>query len=240
MPWSPEQWLTWEYTEIWHPTAPVNNPSIQWNISLYTKTALHLTTVSKSTAALHLTGKNAFLLRQPLANGYCIKANILFNEGSQQSFVTESLAASLNLRHHTQKRLSFLHLTLKVPTPRKLMSQPFTWKPYLARRSHHPCWLSPKLQHHYNTWPLPALQSYHISVDWTWHSLELQKITLRSLLGHCRGPHNQGKWSNSNAVQAKVLLSGPVISPPGSKDTANSILHDANQYTPDISTVEKF
>ena len=69
------------------PPRPSNNPSIPPNIPPSTSTALHLTTVSTSTSALHLTGNNTCLLKTAIAsvsaNSYCDEANILFDEGSQ-------------------------------------------------------------------------------------------------------------------------------------------------------------
>ena len=73
----------------------------------------HLVTIPNvppTTSSLHSTGSNTCLLKTAIGNisahGYCIEANILFDEGSQQSLLPQSLANSLNLQPHTTKTVA--------------------------------------------------------------------------------------------------------------------------------------
>ena len=67
-----------------------------------------MTTIATSaTTSLHIAGDNVCLLKTAIANVYAndtgIEANILLDEGSQRSFLTEGLAKSLHVQpHHTE------------------------------------------------------------------------------------------------------------------------------------------
>ena len=67
-----------------------------------------MTTIATSaTSSLHIAGDNICLLKTVVAhvyaNGTGIEANILLDEGSQRSFLTEGLARSLRVQpHHTE------------------------------------------------------------------------------------------------------------------------------------------
>ena len=60
--------------------------------------------------SLHLAGNEICLLKTAVAkvsaSGTCVEANILFDEGSQHSFMTKSLADCLQLRPHGTEELS--------------------------------------------------------------------------------------------------------------------------------------
>ena len=66
-----------------------------------------ITGATSATTSLHIAGDNVCLLKTAVANVYAndtgIEANILLDESSQRSFLTEGLARSLRVQpHHTE------------------------------------------------------------------------------------------------------------------------------------------
>ena len=67
-------------------------------------------TVPATSASLHSTGSYTCLLKTAIGNvaakSYCVEANILFDEGSQRSFLSQNLADRLNLHPHTTETVA--------------------------------------------------------------------------------------------------------------------------------------
>ena len=74
--------------------------------------------------SLHLAGNNICLLKTAVAtisaSGTCVEANILFDEGSQRSFITKSLADCLQLQTHATEELSISTFGAQTSQIRKL------------------------------------------------------------------------------------------------------------------------
>ena len=74
--------------------------------------------------SLHLAGNNICLLKTAVAtisaSGTCVEANILFDEGSQRSFITKSLADCLQLQTYATEELSISTFGAQTSQIRKL------------------------------------------------------------------------------------------------------------------------
>ena len=215
-----------------------------------TQTGMHLVTVPPSTSTLHLTGGNTCLLKTAIgnisANGYCVEANILFDESSQRSFLAKSLADRLNLYPHSTETVALSTFgnqgarTMKVSvTTVQLITLSGQKIPLSV--SIVPTIVAPLQCMTPNLKELPHLHglclalpittgdcfeiTLLIGADYYWDVVEDHVI----------------RGNRPTAMQSKLgyLLSGPITIPTGMNDTATSVLHVATQYTPE-NTLEKF
>ena len=177
-----------------------------------------LTTISSTPhdLSLYLAGDSVCLLKTTVAtvssSKVQVEANILFDEGSQRSFISQKLANSLQLHSCKKEDICLSSFELRTPTIKQLQ----TGEIHLITRTGNKLPLSvlivltiaTPLQNVMQTHiaQLPHLQgislahpitrpatNFEISVDWC-----------RSLLGLCWGSHHSRKWSHSNELKDRI------------------------------------
>ena len=215
-----------------------------------TSTAL-LATVPTDAMSLHSAELGTCLLKTAVgsiaANGLCVEANILFDEGSQRSFLTKGLADSLNLHPRATETIALSTFgsqstrTVKVDVttvyliaisgeriPLSVLIVPTITAP-LQRVATTSFTELPYLQgvhlaHPITTGDRPEI-TLLIGADQYWNVVEDHII----------------RGNGPTAMQSKLgyLLSGPTTSPVVNSDTATSILYVATAHSPDHA-LEKF
>ena len=204
------------------------------------------TTVSPptTTTALHLAGNNICILKTAVATvsaeGTYVEANILFDEGSQRSFITKSLADCLTLQPHGTEELSistfgtqtshvnkldvatiYLHTISGQPIPLTVLIVPTIAAP-LQNRSKKPLTDFPHLKGLHLAHPVTSTEQFVINLligaDHYWDVVEDHII----------------KGNGPTAMGSKLgyLLSGPMGTTTQENTTAN-ILHVATTPIPD-------
>ena len=204
------------------------------------------TTVSPptTTTALHLAGNNICILKTAVATvsaeGTYVEANILFDEGSQRSFITKSLADCLTLQPHGTEELSistfgtrtshvnkldvatiYLHTISGQPIPLTVLIVPTIAAP-LQNRSKKPLTNFPHLKGLHLAHPVTSTEQFVINLligaDHYWDVVEDHII----------------KGNGPTAMGSKLgyFLSGPMGTTTQENTTAN-ILHVATTPIPD-------
>jgi len=215
-----------------------------------TSTAL-LATVPTDAMSLHSAELGTCLLKTAVgsiaANGLCVEANILFDEGSQRSFLTKGLADSLNLHPRATETIALS--TFGSQSTRTVKVDVITV--YLIAISGERIPLSvlivptitAPLQRVATTsfTELPYLQGVHLAHPiTTGDRLEITLLIGADQYWNVVEDHII-RGNGPTAMQSKLgyLLSGPTTSPVVNSDTATSILYVATAHSPDHA-LEKF
>ena len=197
---------------------------------------------TSATTSLHIAGDNVCLLKTAVANvhanGTGIEANILLDEGSQRSFLTEGLARSLRLQPHHTEDISLASFGSPTTQVKKLDVATIYLETIIGDRLPLSVLIVPTtaapVQHvtHYTTAELPYLKGLQLATPMT--AGEQFEITLLIGADHywqvVEDHIVRGQGPTAIKSRLGYLLSGPLTPRrEQSKHYAASVLHVSTQ-----------